>query len=443
MESMNIRENVTAQDAERTLLGILIRWPDQLGEAAYVRTGDFSTKCRRAIFQAVNALVEEGVEVEPITLDSRVVTLTGDSAGGEIAECMAMAISARGVKTYAALVMEAANRRRGAAIGRKLDERFRDPTSDMAKVITAATEELNKLFKRSEDAPSTEAVMTDGYTMIEDICTGARRAYPTGVSALDAYVRGFYPAELTVIGARTGTGKSAFAISTALAAAKAGAKVLFVSTEMSREQLGMRLLANQAEVSMSTLREGKGVSEAQWIRMSEQLVIRDDRQIYWLTGETYLENVIAHVRSMKARELCDIVIIDYIQQLRTFERRTADEWLRLGEISLKLKELAVELMIPVVATAQLNRANEGVDIPGLDSLRGSGSLEQDADNVILLSGVGERMHSALAPDKLKLINMCRDKNWKPVVFSISKQRQGNLGKVLAAFDGEHMRFPAV
>ena len=135
-----------------------------------------------------------------------------------------------------------------------------------------------------------------------------------------------------------------------------------------------------------------------------------------------------------------MLIVDYLQQLEYFGARAHEEWLRLGRISVKLKELAVDLKIPVIATAQLNRMNEGTAAPGLDSLRGSGSLEQDADNVILISAVPDRGSSALPPDRKHLFDICREKGMKLTLFSISKQRQGTTGRLLAGFDGEHMKF---
>lgn len=211
---------------------------------------------------------------------------------------------------------------------------------------------------------------------------------PTGLRELDKLTAGWQPSDLIIVAARPSVGKTAFALHLALAAARAGKRMIVYSLEMQGERLGDRwLCAQSADVSASHLKSGQVTSEEyhQAIDAARELarlpILVDDNP------KMSIDHIRASARLQKSKGLCDGIIIDYLQlcEMKT-EQKNRNREQEVAEASRKAKLLAKEMKIPVILLCQLNRECEmrGDRRPALSDLRESGAIEQDADLVMLL-----------------------------------------------------------
>jgi len=261
-----------------------------------------------------------------------------------------------------------------------------------------------------------------------DRLKGEIAGVPTGFIDLDRLLTGLHPGELIVVGARPAMGKSSFAMNVAEHAALNKGKVTAIFTlEMPREQIAMRMLCSDAKVDMQRVRRGT-LRDEDWTKLAETLGPLAAAPLYIDdTAAITPTQLRSRCRQLKMDKGLDLVVVDYLGLMRA-DGKTENRQLEVSEISRQLKAIALELKIPVVACAQLSRANKDrVDKrPMLSDLRDSGSIEQDADVVMFL-------HREEYYNK-----ETEDKNIGEVI--ISKQRSGPLGTVKLAWLSEFTTF---
>ncbi|MGC8724847.1 MAG: replicative DNA helicase [Acidobacteriota bacterium] len=276
------------------------------------------------------------------------------------------------------------------------DQTLRSTLRSMKELNPIAAEMLEKLMQRGEHV------------------TGV----PTNFRTLDAMTSGLQSSDFIILAARPSVGKTAFALQLALSAAKQGRSVAVFSLEMSAEQLFFRLLSMESRVDLQKIRTGQipRHSRADVVMKMDYLatlpIFIDDSPLL-----TSLD-IAAKLRRLKTKNPLDLVIIDYLQLMRTvgrFENRNQE----VASISRNMKALAKDMRVPVLALSQLSRASEkrgeGKE-PLLSDLRDSGSLEQDADLVLFLHrNTAARDGDSEARARAKLI--------------IAKQRNGPTGIV--------------
>jgi replicative DNA helicase len=205
--------------------------------------------------------------------------------------------------------------------------------------------------------------------------------YKTGLLDLDGILGGLRDEELLILGARPSIGKTAFMVQIAYNLCMSGCKVGIFSAEMSALQIGKRLVAVGSGESIRVIEQGGGrgfkdvVHTIMQIGDSGRLFVNDSSNIM-------LNDLIKNSRTMKRKENIDVIFVDYIS-LITHENGKMANWEKIGDISKRLKQLARELHIPVVALSQVTRESEGKP-PTLADLRYSGSIEQDADVILFL-----------------------------------------------------------
>lgn len=245
---------------------------------------------------------------------------------------------------------------------------------------------------------------------------------PTSLPTLDKLLCGWQPTDLIVIAARPSVGKTAFALQSAGAAARAGKHVLFFSLEMSGVQLTDRLQAHFAEVNASGIRRPKLFNDADFRRLfeAEAEIAQLPMDIDDTAGLT-VEAIGARARQAHAANQLDLIVIDYLTQITPPKANTTAEALQI--VTRALKGLAKELSVPVILLSQLNREGEG-HRPTLKTLRDSGAIEQDADVVIFLH----------RPDPSKR---------EQVIAILEKQRNGETGDIHLNAKMEHMRFAEI
>ena len=205
----------------------------------------------------------------------------------------------------------------------------------------------------------------------------------TGFYDLDKMTAGLHPEELTIIAARPGVGKTAYAIQMMLNMAKKGVKCLLVSREMSQMQLVKRILANIAMVDGQKLRFCKSLTDDDWAKIGFAVSDICKLPIELNDKLATIQEIRAYCRELKNKDSIDLLIVDYLQLCRSL-KKTENRRQEIEDISRQLKEISLEFSMPVVALSQLSRESVSAKEPELNHLRESGSLEQDADNVIFL-----------------------------------------------------------
>ncbi|MFW6031675.1 MAG: replicative DNA helicase, partial [Myxococcota bacterium] len=252
---------------------------------------------------------------------------------------------------------------------------------------------------------------------------------PTGLDLLDSKTIGLHPGQLIIVAGRPGMGKTAFGLTLARAARHHGPVALF-SVEMAKGELADRLMASESRVNLQRVR-GMTLAHDEWERLADAAadLYRWPVHIDDVPGLTLMQ-LRGRCRRLKAREGLSLVIIDYLQLMRSGAKAESREQ-EIATISRGLKALAKELEVPVVALAQLNRSVESRSVkdrrPQLSDLRESGQIEQDADVVLFLY-------------RDELYNKGDPTNRGIAEVIIGKQRSGPTGTVRARFFSEFVRF---
>ena len=292
------------------------------------------------------------------------------------------------------------------------ENRFKNEAPEMKDLVMEAIESIEKLYERK----------------------GAITGISTGFKRIDQMTNGLHPAEMTVIAARPSMGKTAFAMNIAeYVAVDLKHPVAVFSLEMSSQQLVQRLLCSRARVNLGRVRDGF-LSERDFpnltnaaSKLAESKIFIDDT-----AGLSILE-LRAKARRFKQMHDIQLIVIDYLQLLKSTSRRGQDNrQIEIAEISSGVKALAKELKIPIIVLAQLNRNPEARagGKPRLSDLRESGSIEQDADLVGLLV-----RSEYYAEDEEQ-----REETRGEAELIIAKQRNGPVGEVKLTFLKEFTRF---
>lgn len=294
-------------------------------------------------------------------------------------------------------------------------DRFRDLVPTMKEQVMEALESIEKLYEQR----------------------GAISGLATGFAELDRMTDGMHPAEMFVIAARPSMGKTALAMNIAEhVAVDLKHPVAVFSLEMSAHQLVQRLICSRARISLKKIKDGF-LAEHEFPKLTAAASKFSESKIYIddTAGLSILE-LRAKARRLKSQHDIQLIVIDYLQLLRSTSRRAQDNrQLEISEISSGIKSLAKELKIPIIVLAQLNRnpenrTGDSKGRPRLSDLRESGSIEQDADLVTLL--VREEYYADTDEER-------QDAEGKADLI-IAKQRNGPVGDVPLTFLKEYTRF---
>ena len=309
---------------------------------------------------------------------------------------------------------------------------------DLDQLLEAVEQEVFDISQErsSDTARPLRDSIREAYTLIQKLLErkGELNGIATGFVDLDKMTYGLHPSEMIILAARPSMGKTALALNVAEAAVlpKAGKNLkpvptLVFSLEMSSEQLAMRMLCGRARVSMVRLRDGFSDTEEKrrLVGAADEL----SKAPLWIddSGSLNILEVRAKARRLHAKHGLGLIIIDYLQLLSGTDSSVQREQ-QIAEISRGLKAMAKELALPVIVLSQLNRESERERRqPRLSDLRESGSIEQDADVVLMLARPKDAGDDfSVAADRADLI--------------IAKQRNGPVGNVKLTFLREITRF---
>jgi replicative DNA helicase len=208
--------------------------------------------------------------------------------------------------------------------------------------------------------------------------------YLTGFHDMDKLTAGLHPEELTIIAARPGVGKTAFALNLISNMAAKGIKSVFISREMSQIQLTKRLIANITPIDGNKLRICKLLTDEDWAKIGDAAGEIGDWDLIINDELATVQEIRTYCRELKNKGKLDMLVVDYLQLCRSSGKHESRRQ-EIEEISRQFKEMSMEFEVPVIVLSQLSRDNaKNGRVPELHDLRESGSIEQDADNVIFL-----------------------------------------------------------
>ncbi|MBC7725177.1 MAG: replicative DNA helicase [Burkholderiaceae bacterium] len=422
--------------AEQSAIGGMLLSKDAVADVIEaVRSVDFYMPKHEIIFDAILSLYSHGEPTDVIAVTDELLK-TGEltRAGGAdyLHTLTGLVPTAANAGFYSTIVAEKAVLRRLVEAGTRIVQMGYASEGEVVDLVNNAQAEIYGVTGgvTAEDfIPLTIAVETAiGEIEAASGRDGTMTGVPTGFSELDDLTNGLHGGQLIIIAARPALGKSTLALDFARAASiKHDMPSIFFSLEMGRSEIAMRLLSAEASVPLQNMRKGT-VDSRDWTTIAATRGRINDAPLYIDDSPNMtLVEIRAKCRRLKQKVGLKLVIIDYLQ-LMTSGKRVESRQQEVSEFSRALKLLAKELQVPVIALSQLNRGPEQRTdkMPAISDLRESGSLEQDADMVILL-----HRESAYEKDNPRA---------GEADLIVAKHRNGPTRTVTVAFQGHFSRF---
>ena len=386
-------------EAEQALLGAILVNNEAIHlVSSFLEPEHFFLPVHGRVYDAVRQMNERRETANPVTLKPHFENDDAlKEAGGAqyLARLAGSAVTVINAGQYGRAVHEMFTRRQLIAVAEDMQDAAYDAPLDQPPA-EQAERAMSRLHKILQGAPGTgsegRSIDVAGDSAIAAVesayqADGALRGLPVGIATIEDRLGGLQAPDMIVLGGRPGMGKTGMALGIALAVAEAGHPVLYASLEMSAEQLGKRALAILAGLSHDLMQRG-------------QIEHRDFEALYAAnkrlkglpfefddTGGQTPDRIENTARRLKRQGKLDLLIVDHLQLMRPpQEARAQGRVQQITEFTMRMKALAKELDIPVLLLSQLNRAGERADnkVPQLSDLRDSGSIEQDADSILLL-----------------------------------------------------------
>jgi len=406
-------------EIEKALIVAGVMNPD--GAASTQVTADhFSTAHGAAVWSQILRQIAAGESVDGVTLQNK---LSGPDLAA-FADAMTTSASPGNIEAYAKQVIRASDLRSLCSLADQVKTRAKvaGPEEIAAELLTGALS-IGKSDKQTEF--SARQLMADTVERVDAASTGQQLGLKTGWRAFDKKLGGWHAGDLTIIAGRPGMGKSAIGVGAAINAAKLGANVGFISSEMDAVSLGMRMAATEANVSVSHLRLGT-LPERDFARFAKATAAIAKLPLRVLDAPGWSMKQIVRQCHAWSRTGLDMVVIDYLQRVQP-DTKTDRHDLAIGEMAKDCKTMASTLQIPVLLLSQLSRQVEQRQDkrPGMSDLRESGQIEQEADNILML--YRPAVYDDLADSREGEV-------------LVEKQRQGPVGIIPMLWDGEQTRW---
>jgi replicative DNA helicase len=443
------RQMPQSPDAERAILGAIL-----INNHAFYRiigtidTDDFFKDSHRTIFATMRRMAERSQEIEPLTLKEELAKHAQlDQVGGiaYVSALLDQVPDVANVERYARIVKEKSMLRRLIVMGNSVMRAALDAPSEPAEVLNIAEKTLYEIAEGTTEKGfvALDKITRSNMVAIEQMHANAGRmvtGLPTGYDRFNEMTSGFQPQDLIILAARPSMGKTSFMMNIAESIALPGKDGLprngherlysvgVFSLEMSKEQIGLRILSSESGVSNHLIRSGM-LSERNWRELAEASARLAKGKIYIddTAGMDPLE-MRAKARRLKMEAGLDMIMVDYLQ-LMSVKGKIESRQQEISVISRSLKAVAKELNVPVLSLSQLSRRPEqrtGDHRPQLSDLRESGSIEQDADMVCFI--YRDEVYNKETEEK------------GIAEIIISKQRNGPIGDFKLVFRNDITKF---
>ncbi|WP_272495302.1 replicative DNA helicase [Nocardioides bruguierae] len=422
--------------AEQSVLGSMLISKEAISEVGEIIRGtDFYRPAHESIFDAIIDLYGRSEPADMITV-AHELQRRGElqKIGGApyLHTLSANVPIAANAGYYAEIVREKAILRKLVDAGTKIVQIGYAGEGEVDSIVDEAQAEVYKIAdkRNGEDYVPLADIMDGVLDEIEAIGNREAGVYgvPTGFADFDDLTNGLHGGQMIIVAARPAMGKSTFALDLVRAASiHNGLASVFFSLEMTRSEITMRLLSAEAKVPLNHIRNGN-MTDDDWQKLARKMgevssspVFIDDSP-----NMTMME-IRAKARRLKQQHDLKLIVIDYLQ-LMSSGKKVESRQLEVSEFSRQIKLLAKELEVPIIALSQLNRGPEqrGDKRPMMSDLRESGSIEQDADMVILLHRDDVYEKESQRPGEADLI--------------VAKHRNGATRDIVVAFQGHYSRF---
>ena len=423
-------------NAEQSVLGSMLLSKDAIADVVEaVRGTDFYRPVHETIYDAIVDLYGRGEPVDPVTAANELQRRGELNRVGGAPYLHTLSASvpiAANASYYADIVRDTAILRRLVDAGTRIAQMGYAGEGDVDDVVDRAQAEVYGVTEKrsSEDYAPLSMIMESTLDEIEAINNrdGEMIGVPTGFVDLDELTNGLHPGQMVIVAARPAMGKSTLGLDLCRSASihHNMTSVIF-SLEMSRNEITMRLLSAEAKIPLNHMRNGH-MNDDDWKKLARKMgeVSASPLFIDDSPNMTMME-IRGKARRLKQRHDLRLIVIDYMQ-LMTSGKKVESRQVEVSEFSRSIKLLAKELEVPVVALSQLNRGAEqrSDKRPMMSDLRESGSLEQDADMVILLHRDDVYERESTRPGEADLI--------------VAKHRNGPTRDLTVAFQGHYSRF---
>ena len=423
-------------EAEQAVIGSMIMDPDAVPIAMeLINKDDFFNRQYGLLFGAMTELYREGKNGDLVTIKAKLEEMDVSSeviSLDFIREILEMVPTSANIKQYATIVYEKAMLRKLIKVNDNISAKCYAGTDKLEDIMESTEKEVFEVLRSrsSGDFVPINKVVANVFDKLEQasLTKGTVTGLATGYIYLDNQLSGLQPSDFILIAARPSVGKTAFALNVTehIAIRKPNAVAIF-SLEMSKEQLVNRLISQHSMVSSQKMRAGE-LNESEWEKIVETAdIIGNSNIVIDDTPSITIGDLRSKCRKFKLEKDIQLVVIDYLQLMRGNGNYPSREQ-EIADISRSLKGIARELNIPVVALSQLNRSVESRPDhrPIMADLRESGSIEQDADVVMLLSR------------KYNKEDETEDRN--TIIVDVAKQRHGPVGAIELLWLPEYTKF---
>ena len=457
-------------DAEKAVLGAMIRSNAIFMDFIYkLNEEDFyeENENHRAIFAAMERLNKAGIPVDSQTITNELINANQLEVSGAPEYLIDLAdsiITFENVETYLNIVLDQALLRRLLVTMEQINnDYYTKEISSVNAFIHDAEKLLNNVTekRRTSDFKSSKVITDELSKEFETLRStnddSAVTGTPTGFPRLNMLTHGFQKGELIILAARPGVGKTALSLNLAFNAAKMGFPVAYFSLEMPAKTLFKRLISADANVQFDSLLTGYGISQNVRLNLQQSCEALAKTKIFIDdTSGVQLGDLVAKCRKLKKEQPdLGLIVVDYIGLVNTnLKVKNESRQLEVQMISQTLKKMALELMVPVLGVAQLNRNVESRGgEPQLSDLRESGSIEQDADIVLMLhenklgdattsgkKNIFEKQDEQVNQKQQEIAQRDGGPDTKIVNLLIVKNRSGKTGRVPLLFRKDYCKF---
>lgn len=430
-------------EAEQSVLGALMLDKDAVIQVAnLIRLGDFYKDDHNLIYEAMIELYEKREPIDVLSLSNRLEEKGQlEKIGGSsyLASIVNSVPSSSNIVHYAKVVQKKSTLRKLISVASEILTLGYNESEDVEKILDEAEQKLFGVSQKyiKQDFVPIKSILEAAFNRIDELHKGDHklRGIPTGFPDMDNILAGFQKSDLVILAARPSIGKTTLALDLARQiAVQQKVPVGIFSLEMSSDQLIDRMLAAESGVDLWRLRTGRlksGEGDDDFQRIGEAMGVLSEAPIFIDdAGSSNVMEMRTMARRLQSEHNVGLIIIDYLQLMEG--RSGGDNRVNeISEISRALKQLARELNVPIIALSQLSRAVESrsPQIPKLSDLRESGSIEQDADVVLML--YREDREKPDTPNK------------NIIEVHIAKHRNGPVGKLSLYFNENSTTFKSL
>lgn len=432
-------------EAEQAVLGSILIDPTCITQVNIsIRPDYFYLPQHKAIFTIMQEIDALGGKIDPlIVLEKLKEEKIYDDAGGKqyLFQLAEVVPTTENVEAYANIIREQYYKRSLINVSKTIIDDVATSSESADSLLEVAEQKIYDIRQgRVTRGPAKigDIIVNEVYDKLQKLSGADKdkyKGYTTGFIDLDKAITGLNKSDLLIIGARPAMGKTSLALNLARNTAMMGKKkVLFFSLEMTKEQLAQRVLSTEARIESTKMRTGN-ITGDEWAKLATATALLSNCELYFDdTSNMTVSEMKSRIRRLRD---VDAVFVDYLQLMKSGSR-VESRVQEVSEITRNLKLMAKDLNIPVVVLAQLARTTEGrgkSHKPQLSDLRESGSIEQDADIVIML--YREEYYATEkddAPDDME----------RPAIneaeFIIAKNRHGPTTSIKVAWNGDYTLF---